>query len=63
MPCDSLAYRLTRTPGQQRAALNLGEHTEEVLCGLLGLCSAEIERLRRAEILYSHGSKHGPARA
>jgi hypothetical protein len=30
----------------------LGEHTEQVLSGLLGLSSAKIERLREAEVPY-----------
>jgi benzylsuccinate CoA-transferase BbsF subunit len=52
MPYDGPAYRLDRTPGEQSAAPNLGEHTDEVLSGLLGLSSAEIGRLRDAKILY-----------
>jgi benzylsuccinate CoA-transferase BbsF subunit len=51
MPYDGPAYRLDRTPGQQSAAPDLGEHTEEVLSGLLGLSAAEIGRLRDAKIL------------
>lgn len=52
MPYDGLAYRLCRTPGRQGAAPSLGEHTAEVLSGLLGLGPAEIERLRDAKVLY-----------
>jgi benzylsuccinate CoA-transferase BbsF subunit len=51
MPYDGLAYRLSRTPGRQSAAPNLGEHTEEVLSGLLGMSAAEIERLRQHGVL------------
>jgi benzylsuccinate CoA-transferase BbsF subunit len=51
MPYDGLAYRLSRTPGRQRAAPNLGEHTEEVLSGLLGMSAAEIERMRQDGVL------------
>jgi benzylsuccinate CoA-transferase BbsF subunit len=52
MPYDGLAYRLGRTPGRQSAAPSLGEHTQEVLSGLLGLSQAEIGRLRDANVLY-----------
>ncbi len=51
MPYDGLAYRLSRTPGRQSAAPNLGEHTEEVLSRLLGMSAAEIERLRQDGVL------------
>lgn len=52
MPYDGPAYQLSRTPGEQTAAPNLGEHTDEVLSGLLGMSSAEIGRLRTARVLY-----------
>ena len=52
MPYDGPAYRLSRTPGQQTAAPNLGEHTDEVLSGLLGIGAAELDSLRAARILY-----------
>ena len=52
MPYDGLAYRLDRTPGRQTAAPSLGQHTEQVLSGLLGLSPAEIERLRETKVLY-----------
>jgi benzylsuccinate CoA-transferase BbsF subunit len=51
MPYDGLAYRLGRTPGRQSAAPNLGEHTDEVLSGLLGMNAAEIGRLRQDGVL------------
>jgi benzylsuccinate CoA-transferase BbsF subunit len=51
MPYDGFAYRLTRTPGRLSAAPNLGEHTDEVLSGVLGLTAAEIGRLRDAGVL------------
>lgn len=52
VPYDGLAYRMSRTPGEQRAAPNLGEHTDEVLSSLLGLDDAEIDRLRQARVLH-----------
>jgi benzylsuccinate CoA-transferase BbsF subunit len=52
MPYDGLAYRLSRTPGRQTAAPNLGEHTDEVLSSLLGMSQAEIGRLRDDNVLY-----------
>ena len=51
MPYDGLAYRLGRTPGCQRAAPNLGEHTDEVLSGLLGLSPADVGQLREGGVL------------
>jgi crotonobetainyl-CoA:carnitine CoA-transferase CaiB-like acyl-CoA transferase len=51
MPYDGLAYRLGRTPGEQRAAPDLGEHTDAVLSGLLGMGASEITRLREAGVL------------
>jgi crotonobetainyl-CoA:carnitine CoA-transferase CaiB-like acyl-CoA transferase len=51
MPYDGLAYRLSRTPGEQSAAPNLGEHTEEVLGSLLGMTSKEIDELVRDGVL------------
>ena len=52
MPYDGLAYRLGRTPGQQSAAPNLGQHTDEVLSCLLGLSAAQIQALRDDNVLY-----------
>jgi benzylsuccinate CoA-transferase BbsF subunit len=52
MPYDGLAYRLDRTPGEQTAAPNVGEHTEEVLGRLLGMGVAEIKELADANVIY-----------
>jgi benzylsuccinate CoA-transferase BbsF subunit len=52
MPYDGPAYRLDRTPGQQSAAPNLGQHTDEVLSSLLGLSAAQIRALRDDNVLY-----------
>jgi CoA:oxalate CoA-transferase len=44
--------KLSRTPGGIKGpSPELGEHTEEVLSELLGLSEAEIEELRRSEII------------
>jgi crotonobetainyl-CoA:carnitine CoA-transferase CaiB-like acyl-CoA transferase len=44
--------RFSRTPGAiQRGAPRLGEHNEEVYCGLLGLTVAELEQLRREGVV------------
>jgi crotonobetainyl-CoA:carnitine CoA-transferase CaiB-like acyl-CoA transferase len=44
--------RFSRTPGAiQGGAPRLGEHNEEVYCGLLGLGSEEVERLRQDGVI------------
>ncbi|MFQ5830117.1 MAG: CaiB/BaiF CoA transferase family protein [Candidatus Methylomirabilia bacterium] len=50
-PCEAWAFRLVDQPGRLRRAPCLGEHTEEVLMGLLGMPSAEIQRLRMERVL------------
>ena len=46
------AVRLSATPATVRLAPpTLGQHTEEVLTGLLGLPPAEVEELRRAHVV------------
>jgi crotonobetainyl-CoA:carnitine CoA-transferase CaiB-like acyl-CoA transferase len=46
-PHEGLAARLEGTPGGVRASAPLlGEHTDQVLTGLLGLSSAELDTLR-----------------
>ncbi len=48
----AMAPRLSATPGRtRRAGPDLGEHTREVLQGLLGLADAEIEDLRRRHVV------------
>jgi formyl-CoA transferase len=49
LPMHNVAPRLSATPGSvQHAGPELGEHTEQVLGGLLGIERDEIERLRAA---------------
>src|SRR5262249_42129021 len=44
--------RFSRTPGSIRGgAPRLGEHNEEVYCGLLGLGAEELERLRQDGVI------------
>jgi crotonobetainyl-CoA:carnitine CoA-transferase CaiB-like acyl-CoA transferase len=51
-PYMGLEHRLSATPGQlQSAAPALGQHTDEVLRGMLGLEAAEIEQLRKDGVL------------
>ncbi len=51
-PYMGLEHRLSATPGQLRwAAPALGQHTEEVLHGMLGLSAEEIEQLRKDGVL------------
>jgi benzylsuccinate CoA-transferase BbsF subunit len=51
-PYMGLEHRLSATPGRLRSpAPLLGEHTDEVLQGMLGLEAAEIEQLRKDGVL------------
>jgi len=52
LPMPAVVPRLQGTPGAIRQPPpRLGEHTEEVLCGLLGLSPQEVERLRREGVV------------
>jgi benzylsuccinate CoA-transferase BbsF subunit len=52
-PYEGLQHRLSATPGELRgAAPVLGQHNEEILGGMLGLSEAEIERLKREEVIF-----------
>ena len=45
-------WRLSETPASIRRAPLLGEHNEDVLEGLLGLTSKELEELKEQEVIY-----------
>ncbi len=52
-PYEGLQHRLSRTPGELRkAAPALGQHNEEVLGGMLGLSTAEIEQLKNELVIF-----------
>ncbi len=51
-PQPAVVPRLSLTPGRvTHAGPNLGQHTEEILTGLLGLSDAEIAALRREGVI------------
>jgi crotonobetainyl-CoA:carnitine CoA-transferase CaiB-like acyl-CoA transferase len=49
---EGLQHRMSRTPGELRAAPVLGQHTDEVLTGMLGLSASEIEQLRNDRVVF-----------
>ena len=52
IPVPGIPIKLSSSPGSiDRPAPKLGEHNEEVYCGLLGLKSREFERLRQEKII------------
>ncbi len=52
-PYEGLQHRLSRTPGELRSpAPVLGQHNEEILGGMLGFSSAEIEQLKQDKIVF-----------
>ena len=52
-PYEGLEHRLSGTPGQLRSpAPTLGQHNAEVLGGMLGMSTAEIERLKKDKIVF-----------
>ncbi len=52
-PYEGLKHRLSRTPGELRtAAPVLGQHSDEVLGGMIGLSAEEIEQLKRERVIF-----------
>ncbi len=52
-PVFNLMWQLSRTPPRiQRHAPLLGEHNNEVFCGLLGLQDAEVSRLQEEQVIW-----------
>ena len=52
-PYEGLQHRLSSTPGELRtAAPVLGQHSEEVLRGMLGLSVEEIEQLKQERVIF-----------
>lgn len=52
-PYEGLQHRLSRTPGELRtAAPVLGQHSDEVLSGVLGLSPEEIEQLKQERVIF-----------
>jgi crotonobetainyl-CoA:carnitine CoA-transferase CaiB-like acyl-CoA transferase len=52
IPIPGIPINLSLTPGSIRApAPKLGEHNEEIYCGLLGLSSEEFSRLKQKGII------------
>lgn len=52
-PYEGLQHRLSRTPGELRtAAPVLGQHSDEVLGGMLGLSPDEIEQLKQERVIF-----------
>lgn len=52
-PYEGLQHRLSRTPGALRSAAPvLGQHNDEVLSGMLGLSTDEIEKLKQENVIF-----------
>jgi len=52
-PYEGLSHRMSRTPGDLRAAAPiLGQHNDEVFCDLLKLSPDEIEQLRSENVIF-----------
>jgi crotonobetainyl-CoA:carnitine CoA-transferase CaiB-like acyl-CoA transferase len=52
-PYEGLQHRMSVTPGELRSpAPTLGQHSDEILGGMLGLSSAEIAELKREQVVY-----------
>jgi len=45
-------YKMSKTPGDRRKRVSdVGEHNEEIYCGLLGLDAEEMEKLREEKVI------------
>jgi benzylsuccinate CoA-transferase BbsF subunit len=52
-PYEGLEHRLSRTPGELRSpAPTLGQHNDEVLGGMLGMSTAEIDQLKQDKVVF-----------
>jgi crotonobetainyl-CoA:carnitine CoA-transferase CaiB-like acyl-CoA transferase len=52
IPLPGIPVKLSQTPGDiQSVAPMIGEHNEEVYCGLLGMSAEELDRLKSAKII------------
>ncbi len=52
-PYEGLQHRLSRTPGGLRSAAPvLGQDNDEVFRGMLGLSAAEIEQLKKENVIF-----------
>ena len=52
VPVSGVVTKLSKTPGRvETGGPMIGEHNEEVYCGLLGLSLEELERLRREKVV------------
>ena len=52
-PYEGLQHRMSRTPGELRfPAPVLGQHNEEIFSGMLGLSAAEIEQLKKENVIF-----------
>jgi len=52
VPVPNVVPKFSRTPGRVRSAAPLlGEHNEEVYCGLLGMSTAELAALKQAGVI------------
>jgi crotonobetainyl-CoA:carnitine CoA-transferase CaiB-like acyl-CoA transferase len=52
-PYEGLQHRLSRTPGELRAAAPiLGQHNDEVFHGMLGMSAEEIEQLKKESVIF-----------
>lgn len=51
LPYAAAPYKMSETPTQQERAPLLGEHNEEIYCGVLGMGKEELVRLRALDII------------